>query len=219
MSYRGSCAVIILCCAYSISCSDHAIAANDWDDEKPSRGTVNNYNLFGKKNGRRDSKINYMHAEMATRIEDTSRAIILGRKAVKLDPDDIDARVALGEALFQKIEEQQSKDPKLFNECVKTWLVVHRNIVGDEQAMTYKGFSIPGVMKFFEDEDRGVLSKDRLIALCGRAPKMFESNQRYLNQVLMPEKSVSGQIISTNTKSTSEKTRRKQKDLTDMDFE
>lgn len=201
MSYRKA-SVLFVCVFFSGT--NMAIAAHDWDDEKPSRGVVDNYNLFGKRRGKRDSHINYMQAELATRISDKNRAIILGRKAVKLDPDDIDARVALGEALYEKIEDQENKDPRLFNECVKTWLMVNRNVVGDEAAMSYKGISIPGASKFFEDEDRGILARERLKSLCGRLPRMWETNQKYLDTMLMPEKSVSGQLITKKQETSAE---------------
>ena len=211
MSYRKA-SVIIFFCVFSGGGTNMAIAAHDWDDEKPSRGVVDNYHLFGKGRGKRDSHINYMQAELATRIDDKNRAIILGRKAVKLDPDDIDARVALGEALFEKIEDQENKDPKLFNECVKTWLMVNRNIVGDEAAMTHKGISIPGVVKFFEDEDRGILARERLKALCGRVPRMWETNQKYLDTMLMPEKSVSGKLVTKTHETSTESAKSSQKE-------
>ncbi len=166
--------------------------------ERPARSTVSNYEVFNKVRSKRDSKINYMQSELSLRAQDVNRAIKMGRRAVELDPDDIDARLALGEALYQKVKSTKTKTPETFNECVKTWLLIQRNVVGEEKGLTYKGLGIPFINKFYEDEDHSMLARERLTALCGRSPKMWETNKKFLDKVLQPETSVSGVIVKGN---------------------
>lgn len=159
------------------------------------RRTVSTYDTYNHGHNRRSSGISTLQAEMSTRSSDLNRAIKMGRRAVELDPDDMDARVALGEALFEKIKASKKEDPALFNECVKTWLLVHRNLIGAEKGMTIKGIGIPGMQRAYEDEEHGGIARDRLIVLCGRTPKMFETNKKYLDKVLQAETTVSGVVI------------------------
>ncbi|MBX9694132.1 MAG: tetratricopeptide repeat protein [Cyanobacteria bacterium] len=170
------------------------------DKSKGNKRTkvVYNYDLFDRGRTKKNSRIHQMHSSLALAIDDVDRAIKLSRRAVKLDPNDIDARVALGEALYEKIE-QEGEDYTAadYNECVKTWLIVYRNIVGDEAALSYKGMSLPFANKFFEDEDRGVIAKSMLMRLCGHVPKCWETNNKYLSKVLRPETTVAGEIVES----------------------
>lgn len=167
----------------------------DFDSSKPKR-TVSTYDTYNHGQNRRSSGISTLQSEMSLRTSDLNRAIKMGRRAVELDPDDMDARVALGEALYEKVKSSKKEDPALFNECVKTWLLVHRNLIGAEKGMTFKGIGIPGMQKAYEDEDHGAIARERLITLCGRTPKMFETNKKYLDKVLQAETSVSGVIVN-----------------------
>lgn len=166
---------------------------------------VYNYDLFENASNRHShkrSRIAGLQSELAMLNNDVDRAIAKGKSAVERDPDDMDARIAYGEALFAKVKKIQAVEkcnPAVFNECVKTWLIVHRNLVGEESEMSYKGISIPLANKFFEDEQRSGLAKLRLRDLCGRLPKFYETNTKYLKCVLMPETSVSGNIIFEGT--------------------
>ncbi len=195
-SYSTACIVVLLLA--TLSGSALALAA---ETQSPSavRQRVSSYEVFNKSKKRDNSKIQYMQSEISLRNDDVNRAVSMGRRAVELDPNDIDARVALGEALYQKIKKSKKKPkPEVYNECVKTWLMVLRNIVGDESNMGYKGISIPLVERFYEDEDRTILARTRLTAVCGRVPKFWETNKKFLDKVLLPEAStsVAGSVIS-----------------------
>ncbi len=190
--------------AVALTVPQSALAADSDPVKKAPRHTVSNYDAFTAGQGRKESSLSTMQSEMHLRVSDVNRAIKMGRRAVELDPDDIDARVALGEALYQKVTGSKKEDPATFNECVKTWLTIHRNVVGFEKGMNFKGVGIPGLQKFYEDEDHGILAKERLTALCGRTPKMFETNKKYLDRVLQAETSVSGQIVKRSSGATSD---------------
>lgn len=183
----------------TLSGSAIALAAETSSSPSAARQRVSSYEVFNKSKKRDNSKIQYMQSEISLRNDDVNRAVSMGRRAVELDPNDVDARVALGEALYQKIKRSKKKPkPEVYNECVKTWLMVLRNIVGDEANMGYKGISIPLVERFYEDEDRTILARTRLTAVCGRVPKFWETNKKFLDKVLLPEAStsVAGTVIS-----------------------
>ena len=128
----------------------------------------------------------------------------LGQKAIEMDRDDLDARVAYGEALYEMYQrDKENKD--IYNKCVKAWLIVHRNVLGNETSTAFKGISLPLANKFFEDENYGILAKHRLKSLCGRLPKFYESNSRYLRKVLIPIENVEGTIVSTREKTGDDK--------------
>lgn len=137
-----------------------------------------------------------MQSELAMLNNDIERAIARGRSAVERDPEDMDARVAYGEALFAKVQKTGGSNPALFNECVKSWLIVHRSLVGEESELSYKGISLPLASKLYEDPQRSGLARERLRELCGRAPRFWETNNKYLKSVLKPETSVSGKFLS-----------------------
>ncbi len=170
--------------------------SSDDDDE----GVVSTYDVFGKGKKKIDSGMQTLGSDFAMRTNDVNRAIKTARRAVQLDPDDVDARVSLGEALFEKVHDDKAAYPEQYNECVKTWLTVYRNLVGEETGMNYKGIGIPGFRTLFEDEDRSRLAKDRLIDLCGRVPKAWETNKKFLDKVLIPQETVSGKILKKDDK-------------------
>lgn len=146
--------------------------------------------------GKKNSRIYVMQSQMAMRSEKYDSAMKLAKRAVDLDRDDMDARVAYAEALY-KLCLKDPSDKVLFNKCVKAWLIVHRNILGNESDTALKGISMPLGNKFFEDENRGILAKRRLKALVGRLPKFWESNSKYLKKVLVPIQEVQGSVISS----------------------
>lgn len=153
-------------------------------------------------NSGKNARVLYMQAQMAMRNHDLERAVKLSKRAVEVDPDDMDARVAYGEALYKKylaLKGSEASQPALYNECVKTWLVIHRSVVGLESDESYKGISIPLANKFFADDNRGILAKKRLESLCGRLPKFWETNNRYLKKVLKPESRVEGSVIGSDS--------------------
>ena len=125
-----------------------------------------------------------MLARQCMRHHNYNKAISLLSRAVKLDPDDPDVRCVFAEALEEKLSHQVEKDPTIFNLCIKNWLVVMRNEVGDEKGATYKGIGIG--MGYYQDEERTMHAKRSLKALTGYIPKPWETNDRYLRKVLRP---------------------------------
>ncbi|MBP9092278.1 tetratricopeptide repeat protein [bacterium] len=123
-------------------------------------------------------------AKQYMRHHNYNRAIALLSRAVKLDPDDPDIRCLYAEALQEKLSHQVEKDPAVFNLCVRNWLTVVRNEVGEEKGATYKGIGIG--MGYFQDEERTTFAKHSLKALTGYLPKPWETNDRYLRRVLKP---------------------------------
>ncbi|MBP6747681.1 tetratricopeptide repeat protein [bacterium] len=125
-----------------------------------------------------------MLARQCMRHHNYNKAISLLSRAVKLDPDDPDVRCVYAEALEEKLSHQVEKDPTIFNLCIKNWLTVMRNEVGEEKGATYKGIGIG--MGYFQDEERTMRAKQSLKALTGYIPKPWETNDRYLRKVLRP---------------------------------
>ena len=125
-----------------------------------------------------------MLARQCMRHHNYNKAISLLSRAVKLDPDDPDVRCVYAEALEEKLSHQVGKDPTIFNLCIKNWLTVMRNEVGEEKGATYKGIGIG--MGYFQDEERTMRAKQSLKALTGYIPKPWETNDRYLRKVLRP---------------------------------
>lgn len=133
-------------------------------------------------------------AQMALRSERVERSIQLARRAIKRDPDDLDAHKALAEALDRKLEYQADKDPKVFEECVREWLIVLRNGVGMEKGTNFKGLGV--FDSLFGDEGNYIIAKQRLKHLTGYVPKPWETNEKYLKRVLRPaETSITGRIL------------------------
>jgi tetratricopeptide (TPR) repeat protein len=123
-----------------------------------------------------------MLARQCMRHHNYNKAISLLSRAVKLDPDDPDVRCVYAEALEEKLSHQVEKDPTIFNLCIKNWLTVMRNEVGEEKGATYKGIGIG--MGYFQDEERTMRAKQSLKALTGYIPKPWETNDRYLRKVI-----------------------------------
>lgn len=157
---------------------------------------ISTYDALGRDREKANSRLLLLQSELALKNKNTEKAIKLGRAAINADPDDLDARVGVAEALYKKVEEE-GKDgvaPAIFNECLTNWLIVYRNIAGEE-ATSYKGLSVPGASRFFADEGRTLKAKARIESLCGRTPKFWESNKRFLKRVLKPESRIEGQVL------------------------
>lgn len=118
---------------------------------------------------------------------------MVGRKAVNRNPDDIEAHQSYAEALESKIRANPQIDVDLLRECVSEWLIVFRNEVGEEKGLGFHGISVMGYL--YKDENHSETARQRLIALAGRAPKPWETNARYLKNVLR-RASVSGKILT-----------------------
>lgn len=137
-----------------------------------------------------------MSAEYSTRMGYTEQAIKQSRRALQRDPDDIDLHQQLAEALENKIKTQDERDPYLFNECVKEWLMVLRNEVGDEAGLTWHGIGIPKMQTLYQDSARGGVAKAHLLELTGSMPKAWETNAKYLKRIAKDaDAHVNGKIL------------------------
>ena len=137
-----------------------------------------------------------MGAEYSTRMGYTEQAIKQSRRALQRDPDDIDLHQQLAEALENKMKTQDERDPYLYNECVKEWLMVLRNEVGDEAGLTWHGIGLPKMQTLYQDSARGGVAKAHLIELTGSMPKAWETNAKYLKRIAKDaDATVNGKII------------------------
>ena len=164
------------------------------EKSKTPRAVVPNHEIFTGGASKTNAHMGTMQSEYVNKTNQHRLAAEYSRKAIEADPDDMDARYAHGEALFSIIEKGNT-DPVIHNECVKTWLIVYRGLVGEEKGLTFKGISIPLVAELFGDSRRD-MSKRRLIKLVGRLPKSWETNNKYLSRVLRAEQEVDAKIIS-----------------------
>ena len=181
-----------LACLVGLSLPISVFAALEEDEANFVKPTIEYDEIIDP--GQRRAGSSLMGSQFATRADRTERAIQLARRAMKRDPDDLEIHKALAEALEQKLEKQADKDPKLYNECVKEWLVVLRNGVGMEKGVNFKGIGMDSL--YGDDEYHGV-AKQRLKHLTGYAPKLWETNNKYLTRVLRPaETSITGTILN-----------------------
>jgi tetratricopeptide (TPR) repeat protein len=147
-----------------------------------------------------------LQAKQFMRHHNYNKALKLLRRAIKLNDDDMDIRVLYAEALDEKLSHQAEKEPEIFNECIKSWLIVARQEVGLEKGMTFKGIGFMSGQ--FGDEDWVGKAKKRLKVLTGYSPRPWETNDRYLKKVLRPaETSVSGVIKMPDTSEPSNRTK------------
>ncbi|CAN5303424.1 hypothetical protein BH11CYA1_BH11CYA1_45050 [soil metagenome] len=138
-----------------------------------------------------------LQAKQYMRHHNYNKALKLLRVALKLNDDDMDIRVLYAEALDEKLSHQAEKEPEIFNECIKSWLMVARQEVGQEKGMTFKGIGFMSGQ--YADEDWAGKAKKRLRVLTGYSPKPWETDDRFLKKVLRPaETSVSGVIKSSS---------------------
>jgi hypothetical protein len=136
-------------------------------------------------------------ANYAMKNKNYDRAIKLCQEAIDKDNDDTDIHMIYAQCLQKKLKTQVEKDPELFNKCVKEWVMVYRNEVGDEKGLSYKGVSLPGAIKGNIDDERGIPAMQNIKTLTGTLPKMNETTEKFLKRVGKPTStSVSGTVIS-----------------------
>ena len=107
-----------------------------------------------------------LEGEQSLRMGHLDRAIMVLQRSVEMAPLDIDGRIMYAGALEQKLVAQKERDPRLFNFCVKQWLFVAKKAEFPDQ----KGQGISHVYN-----------------LTGCAPKIWESDRKFLARVLLPE--------------------------------
>ncbi len=133
-------------------------------------------------------------AEYCIRNEKYDQAIKYCQKALDKDWDDADTHKAYAEALEMKYNKDPDQDPKVFNRCVKEWLIVLRNEAGEERGSSWHGLSIMG--NFYDDEERQIPARFHLIGLTGRIPKAWETDDKYCKAVFKETTNVSGKILA-----------------------
>jgi hypothetical protein len=181
-------AVLMLSSLYS-SC---AKADEDYSEYHP----VTSMEAFSS-SGHATATTYSMAAEWAMKHKNYNQAIKLCQEAIDKDSDDIDIHMMYAQCLQKKLKTQVEKDPELFNKCVKEWVMVYKNEVGDEKGMSYKGATLPFMTEFYKDEDRSIPAKQSLITLTGTVPKYNETTAKFLKRVGKPAStSVSGTVIS-----------------------
>jgi hypothetical protein len=137
-------------------------------------------------------------AQYATRERHFDQAIEFCKQALAKDSNDIDVHKEYAESLEAKINHVADCPDDLFNECIKQWLIVLRNEVGEERGMSIHGINPLGHL--YEDEDRGIPAKMHLKALTGQAPRPWQTDAQYLKQVSRAQTSVSGRIVGGSKK-------------------
>jgi hypothetical protein len=120
------------------------------------------------------------------------QAVLLSRRAVNTDPDDIEAHQSYAEALENKLRALKETDHELASECITQWLIVLRNEVGEEKGLGFHGISVMGHL--YDDDTRSITARQRLVSIAGRAPKPWETDARYLKSVLH-QTSVNGKVL------------------------
>lgn len=135
-------------------------------------------------------------AQRALRDGRIVRATDLARKALNADPEELDAHLVLAQALERRLDMQAEKDQRLLGECVRHWLVVLRSGVGEESGNNFKGAGV--LDSLYRDDEHFMEAKEHLKKLVGRAPKAWETNERYVKKVLSPqaELSATGKIVT-----------------------
>jgi tetratricopeptide (TPR) repeat protein len=152
--------------------------------------------------GQSTSKTLALLGEKSLHTGNYEKAIQLLKQSLSMDSDDADAHCLYAQALEKKYRKQETKDPELFNKCVREWLLILRNEVGEEKGLGYKGVALPSLGTFYRDEDHNILAHQHLVKLAGSIPKGWESNSQYLKRVLQPTTiAVSGKVLKAkNTK-------------------
>jgi tetratricopeptide (TPR) repeat protein len=154
-------------------------------DVQENQNTVEEYHpitsIDAQMIGKPNSRALASSAEYCVHTQQYDRAIKLSQLALDENNDDNEIHQVYAEALEGKLVAQTDRDPVLFNQCVKEWLIVLRQEYGDEK-LTYHGLGIPGLGKFYEDDDRVIPARSHLMKLVGFTPKVWETDDKYLKR-------------------------------------
>ncbi len=154
--------------------------------------SIEAYTTLGKQTA--DSLL--LGAEYANTQNKYDQAIKLCRQALDKDYNDIDTHQEYAQALENKLRIQTKRDPYLFNECIKQWLIVLRCEAGDENGIGFHGIAVPGLGHIYQDEDRTITARRHLQKLSGSTPKYWETDARFLKRVCQNSSAtVKGQVI------------------------
>ncbi|MBX9688035.1 MAG: hypothetical protein K2X27_15115 [Candidatus Obscuribacterales bacterium] len=118
------------------------------------------------------------------------QALKLCRSVLARRELDIDMHCLYAMALEMKLRSSEH-DTNLFNECVKEWTHVAKvKILAASKGWEHVG---DGEV-FLENQQRKKLANRHLVALVGRAPKYFESEEAFLAKTIRVETQVAGKI-------------------------
>jgi hypothetical protein len=141
---------------------------NFFDDatavSKGSQGAVTSDQLLELGTSTADSL--RMSGEQYMRMGNVDKAIVSLQKSVEMSPSDMDGRILYATALEKKLKSQEDRDPQLYNFLVKQWLYVQKKA------------------DFLNQNAQG---QAHLVALTGTSPRKYESRDRFLSRVLVPE--------------------------------
>lgn len=136
-------------------------------------------------------------AEVAINRQQWGQAVKYLRKSMRGNDDDIDTHKFLAICLEKQMEEQVDRDPSMFKECVKEWLIVLRNTKGAEKGLTFKNGLSPTNNKKWEDEQTAGMARQHLKELTGEEPKRWETNDKFIARVAKPaEENVHAKVLS-----------------------
>jgi len=169
-------------------------------------GTVRSVEAFAG-HGKQTTNSLGLASEYALEQGNYEQAIKLCKRALDKGYDDMDTHMAYANALEAKLNAQEKQDVELLNECVREWLIVFRTEVGDEKGISFHGISPLG--HFYEDEERSIPARAHIVTLTGRAPRPWETDEKFMKWVNRPKTEVAGRLIShktSNTKSASKTT-------------
>jgi hypothetical protein len=142
-----------------------------------------------------------VEAERALKSNKPDRAIAIIKKSLELDNEDLEAHLIYANALERKLGNQSTEDPELFNRCVREWLIVLRNQFGEEKGENFHGIGIPGLSGKWYSDERQDRARTHLIKLTGSAPKVWETNEKWLQKVCRSgETSVRAKLLNNENK-------------------
>jgi len=168
--------------------------ADEQTDEQENSGTVESMNALhsGSGNSYRAA------AEYALGQNQIDKALGLCKKALEYEGDDPDLHQMYAKVLERKLAGHSTgaTHDQLLSECVHQWLIVLRNETGEEKGTSFHGIGLPLVGTFYEDDERHLPAKSHLISLVGRIPHAWETDAKYMKNVLKNQSTVQGKIVS-----------------------
>jgi hypothetical protein len=175
----------------------------DYDHADPSKGVVNNYEMFAT-GGHPMAGMVALTAEQALNNHLYDTAIRLSQRALQLDPEDLDIHMVYAKSLETKLHRQPAghKDTALFMAAVREWLIIARSERGEEKGLTNsKGIGIPGMQHRYQDEDRSIPANAAIKRLVGFEPRQNETDKKFLDRVeKLVNKNVSGEVVGDKGK-------------------
>lgn len=195
---RSSFILVSLLMLCRVNC---ALADLEFPEELPSddttSGAVTSIEAFNSIRGNATGSSLQLAAKYASSHGNTEEAIKWCKLALEKDPDDIDSHMYYAEALEAKLKSKPAKerDHDLLMQCVMEWMIVYRCEAGDEKGASFHGINPLGHL--YEDEERSIPARHHIVSLVGRAPKPWETDDKFMKWVNRPSTAVAGKLIST----------------------